>query len=178
MLKSWGRGGVVTSSPKVPGFCSRLAWSFFKTCDWLVFSFLNADWPRKDQASLEQKTGTFGDGVWWVVAHKILETAQRPNSSFHFYSTLGLDFGLGLGLVNYTQPVQWYWYKHLNTSSQGMQRVTWEEQDIRLTDVVILVSYNIVKQKFQAIVKICVSQQYNPMSYDSTGRITNWTTTK
>ena len=26
-------------------------------------SFLNADWPRKDQPSLKQKTGTFGDHV-------------------------------------------------------------------------------------------------------------------
>ena len=34
-------------------------------------------------------------GVGWV-AHKILETAQSPNSSF----TFGLDLGLGLGLVN------------------------------------------------------------------------------
>ena len=30
-----------------------------------------------------------------VVSHKILETAQSPNSS------LGLDLGLGLGLVNF-----------------------------------------------------------------------------
>ena len=30
--------------------------------------------------------------VWWV-AHKILETAQSPNSSFPFL----FDFGLGLG---------------------------------------------------------------------------------
>ena len=29
----------------------------------------------------------------WVVAHKILETAQSPNSSFPFL----FDFGLGLG---------------------------------------------------------------------------------
>ena len=37
---------------------------------------------------------------WWDGAHKILETAQRPNSPFPllFYLTLGLD--LGLGLVN------------------------------------------------------------------------------
>ena len=31
-----------------------------------------------------------------MVDHKILETAQSSNSSF----PLGLDFGLGLGLVN------------------------------------------------------------------------------
>ena len=34
--------------------------------------------------------------VGGVVAHKMLETAQSPNSSF----PLGLDLGLGLGLVN------------------------------------------------------------------------------
>ena len=34
-------------------------------------------------------------GVGWV-AHKIIETALSPNSSF----ALGLDLGLGLGLVN------------------------------------------------------------------------------
>ena len=31
------------------------------------------------------------------MAHNILETAQSPNSS----PPLGLDFGLGLGLVNF-----------------------------------------------------------------------------
>ena len=62
---SLGGGGAMpcTLSSKVPVFCSRLAWSFLKTCDWLVSSFLNADWTRKVQASLEQKTGTFGDDV-------------------------------------------------------------------------------------------------------------------
>ena len=32
-------------------------------------------------------------------AHKILETAQSPNSYFHFLFDLGFDLGLGLGLV-------------------------------------------------------------------------------
>ena len=35
-----------------------------------------------------------------VVAHKILETAQSPNSSFPFL----FDFGLELGLVNSFSP--------------------------------------------------------------------------
>ena len=30
----------------------KLAWSFFKTCDWLLASFLNADWFRKGSGEL------------------------------------------------------------------------------------------------------------------------------
>ena len=35
-----------------------------------------------------------------MVAHKILETAQSPNSSYPFLFDFGPDLGLGLGLVN------------------------------------------------------------------------------
>ena len=37
-----------------------------------------------------------------MVAHKILETAQSPNSSFSFL----FDFGLGLGLGAWTRACQ------------------------------------------------------------------------
>ena len=30
----------------------KLAWSIFKTCDWLVASFLNVDWFRKGSGEL------------------------------------------------------------------------------------------------------------------------------
>ena len=47
----------------------------------------------------------------WV-AYETLETAQNPNSIF--YLTLGLDFGLGLGLVNSSQRS---YMRNLNKSS-------------------------------------------------------------
>ena len=43
----------------------------------------------------------------WVVAHKILETAQSPNYSFPLWAWTG-DLGLGLGLVNIkSQTLSW-----------------------------------------------------------------------
>ena len=41
------------------------------------------------------------DGRWMVLAHKILETAQSPNSPFPLWIWgLGFELGLGLRLVN------------------------------------------------------------------------------
>ena len=45
------------------------------------------------------KSYRVGGVVVVVVAHKILETAQSPNSSCPLWTWTG-DLGLGLGLVN------------------------------------------------------------------------------
>ena len=58
----------VTPSPKVPVFCSKLAYpgqSAFRKLDTNQSQVL-----KKDQASLEQKTGTFGDSVPWPQTQK------------------------------------------------------------------------------------------------------------